>query len=723
MDREMDLFSGEEKRTEMSHQLAVIDGGKEISDEIQLKCYMCKMDEKRYMTPLEMFSGYDSIRVITFSYDLDYIEKIMKHFKYGEILLGADFMTKRDCDLQELMLCVLANGKEAPDAVRKHPSLVRMMTEGNLEIRVSSLIIDHRKVYMLKSDRGRKRVVTGSANMSESAFINIRNESFYCFDEDAICYNEWEYEFDTAWRTAVKITPEAVQGKETGDLIEGNVITKKVKDTSKAIIIEAKTLTTQDSLNNITYALACDKTLDSYREIFKGIKPNFKEGVFKLNPKMIERAEKKSKEKERKDRQQVNIKNVVERYPSITFDYDLKQMYYDGSPVDMYPKADDVKKDIEGMLEVFNNFDDFVGDTQRLKENHFKFLNAFISSPFSAKLRCAAYAHNLHTTTLPMFMLSVSKDSNCGKTFMVRALLKMMTGKQLTIIRKEDLKEQKKEFYNDGRAKSKSKTDVELIGGYQASNRGTPIFIDEVDNRFISNIEDIIKNPEKCEVLQMDTMPMLVFASNTVLQPENTLRKRMIFLLYDNGLPSGVDEGEYAGISESLLRRLDTAFFREYARRMLEGVNELLNYLDDKSRPVTWYPDLLGMSSKVILSILKDYGYDIPSYMKELTWFADYSAHSTSVSRDALEGIVELYKKNKNLFKLTEDKVEIELDGDKESRQKIQSWKNILPPEMRPDIVSGRDHISLIIKRKPLEERLGFRLESNNFFKRLFRMD
>ena len=722
MDKEMNLFAnGKEMETDQG--LSVIAGGKEDNDEFKIECIMSKMEDKKYFTLSELFFGYDSIRAITFSYDLDFIESLMKHYKYGEILLGADFMTKNDVELQEVMLRVIANGKTAPDAVRKHQSLVKMMIEGNLIIRVATLIVDHRKVYILNSDDGRRRVVTGSANMSFSAFSSGRNETIDCYDQDYNCYNEWKYRFESAWDTAVEITPEAVQGKETDDLIESNVITKKIKDTSKVIVIEAKALTPQMTLDNITYALACDKTLESYREVLKGMRSNSKDGLIKINPQTIEKLEKNIREKERKDRQKVNVRNRVERYPSITFDYDAEQMYYNGKPVNMNPKEDDVKKDIDGLLEIFSNFDDFVGDTQRLKENHFKFLNAILSSPFNAKLRCASYIHNINTITLPMFMLSVSKDSNCGKTFMVRALLKMMTGKRLTIMRMEDLKKQKKVYTDEGKEKKTETSYVELIGGYQVSNQGTPIFIDEVDNKFIAYISEIIKNPEKCETAQIETMPMLVFASNKIVQPENTLRKRMIFFLYDNGLPSGVDEGEYANISESLLRRLDTAFYREYARRMLIGVNKFLDYLDDKSRPIAWYPDLLGLSSKTILSILKDYGYEIPSYIKELTWFADYSANAPSVAQDALEGIVELYRKNKKLFKITDERVEIEMDGDKESRQKLQSWKNILPPEMRPKIISGKDHITLIIERETLEERLGVKFEASNFFKRLLGLD
>ena len=103
MDKEINLFAVETD-SENAQRLAVINGGKEDNIEIQLKCYMSKMLDKRFLTPVELFSGYDSIHAITFSYDLDFIEKLMNHYKYGEILLGAAFMTNRDTDLQELII-------------------------------------------------------------------------------------------------------------------------------------------------------------------------------------------------------------------------------------------------------------------------------------------------------------------------------------------------------------------------------------------------------------------------------------------------------------------------------------------------------------------------------------------------------------------------------------------------------------------------------------------
>ena len=49
----------------------------------------------------ELFWGFNEIRAITFSYDIKFISKIMKMLDYGEIILGARFMVRRDGRLHD----------------------------------------------------------------------------------------------------------------------------------------------------------------------------------------------------------------------------------------------------------------------------------------------------------------------------------------------------------------------------------------------------------------------------------------------------------------------------------------------------------------------------------------------------------------------------------------------------------------------------------------------
>ena len=86
---------------------------------------------------------------------------------------------------------------------------------------------------------------------------------------------------------------------------------------------------------------------------------------------------------------------------------------------------------------------------------------------------------------------------------------------------------------------------------------------------------------------------------------------------------------------------------------MIPQINGIINYMYDvEHREDGYYPDVMAISSQTIIDILTDYGYDIPNYVKRLTWNDDYSVNSVSVSEDFLEQIDSLYRTNRKDFKI-----------------------------------------------------------------------
>lgn len=60
---------------------------------------------------------------------------------------------------------------------------------------------------------------------------------------------------------------------------------------------------------------------------------------------------------------------------------------------------------------------------------------------------------------------------------------------------------------------------------------------------------------------------------------------------------------------------------------MMKAVTDLVNYIDEEKPQETnemWYPDLVSISSRILLEIMRENGYDITSYMRELEWNNDY---------------------------------------------------------------------------------------------------
>ena len=60
---------------------------------------------------------------------------------------------------------------------------------------------------------------------------------------------------------------------------------------------------------------------------------------------------------------------------------------------------------------------------------------------------------------------------------------------------------------------------------------------------------------------------------------------------------------------------------------MMKAVTDLVNYIDEEKPQETnemWYPDLVSISSRILLEIIRENGYDITSYMRELEGNNDY---------------------------------------------------------------------------------------------------
>lgn len=691
----MDAQTLQSDDNDIRNKLTIIDGNSK-SGECPLKCYHVELKDITNSTVDELFSGFDSIKAITFSYDIRFINSIMKKFKYGEILLGADFLRQKDSKMTEFLAETLANAKEATDAVRRYPDLSKMMIEGNLVIHTPTFVLDHRKIYLLSSDNGRTRVITTSANMSGRAW-NGEHMEFYEYDDTEYAYSEYLADFETAWENSEDIPAKVITVKKTDNLIESNPVIKKVKETGKAIILQHPVQDSDEiTFDNITYVIEHDKNVEEYKELLVGVNTKAKNGFIEIVPKTIEKLE--LNDRKRVQRNKIKINNIEAAYPDMTYDIYEKEVKINDEIVDLNPTADEVRKDIDELLRLFNNFNQFVGDTKHLKETQFKFLNAVFCSPYNAKLRCTAKIKGVPESSLPLFMLTTSKTSNCGKTFMARAALKMMTGKELPVLNKESCK----------------KEDIQKI---QIGRKGIPIFIDELDNRYLANIRDIIKNPQKCEDYQLENQPMIIFASNEADEPAGDIRKRMVFLRLDSALPSTIDTSAYKGTGDAIIRRLGTGFYREYTRRMLDKVKDLIDYMiHSKDRDDSWYPDVMCVSSEVILSILKDFGYTVPSYMGKLTWNDDYAENARCISADTFDDIRKFYSQNKKSFQWSKNTVTIELGNDPNSQKTLKSWVNTLPPELQAKSISTRDCNKIIMNRKEFEEYTHIKPKKFNIF-------
>lgn len=685
-------------------KLRILDGnGKKAEAGTKHKIYHVEFKEISYSDVEELFSGFNDIRAITFSYDIKFINKIMKMFDYGEIILGGRFMTRRDSELHEvtaeahLLAENMRLSEMAADAVRSEKDLVQMMKEGSLLIKSPKYVIDHRKIYLLKSDDGRTRVIKGSANMTNGAWSGDQLEA-YEVDDTFEAYEAYAQDFETAWRLSDDIPEDVVASEKTDNPEKDIPIIKQVMKTQKTIVLE-QPQNSGEVYEKIKYTIDADKIMEKNKELVSNIKLKSKNGYVEILPNIIKKINIKAKSLKRKA---IESKEKNIDYPKLTFDFSSSEAFIDDEKLDLNPKEEDVKNDISLLFEAFDNYKrDFIGETEKVRDSHYKLLNILFSSPFHARLRCVADIKNIPASSLPLYTLLASRGSNTGKTFMTEFILKLMTNKDLRAFSVKNI----------------PTADIDAMLGLY---KGVPIFVDEIDGQYYSRLKEKVKNSHHCELSSREEQPLFVFASNCVSDPQEPERKRMPFLRYEAGLKTDIDPLSYDGISKNMRAKATNALYREYLRRMIKEVDELIDYMIKSSNIADdYYPDIMAISSKTLRGIFTDFGYEIPDYARELNWNDDFSYHAKYISKDALEGISKLWENEPKSFIIKSSIVIIISGSDKGSRKMLESWANSLPVELKAQYSENMEGSRITVNRQELEEALGFKFSNfAKFFRR-----
>ena len=63
--------------------------------DVQLKCFRSELKSVDFMTSSELFRGFDTMRAITFSYDISFMESVLRYFHYAEVVFGGDHFTRK----------------------------------------------------------------------------------------------------------------------------------------------------------------------------------------------------------------------------------------------------------------------------------------------------------------------------------------------------------------------------------------------------------------------------------------------------------------------------------------------------------------------------------------------------------------------------------------------------------------------------------------------------
>ena len=106
------------------------------------------------------------------------------------------------------------------------------------------------------------------------------------------------------------------------------------------------------------------------------------------------------------------------------------------------------------------------------------------------------------------------------------------------------------------------------------------------------------------------------------------------------------------GFVKRIQKRMGTAFYWEYMRRMLDEIQNIIGDLKSENETET-APDILAVSSKIILKIFQKYSSDkLPDYIREIK-FIDYFDEKITGS-ETINIINNTWKTNEDHFKTDE---------------------------------------------------------------------
>ena len=252
-----------------------------------------------------------------------------------------------------------------------------------------------------------------------------------------------------------------------------------------------------------------------------------------------------------------------------------------------------------------------------------------------ACMRDMAVHYNQNLLPYPVFGL-VYGQSKAGKTSFLETLLKMMIG-QKTKISAPDF----------------TRSSIE---GLKRTVKGAPIIVDDLTNtRFNQHAIETIKNDDFGVVDGLVHYPAVVISANEdvkAVAPE--VIRRTVICRVQAGLTN--TEVMRSSVVRTVQREVGTALYREYLRRMLELVPDLLEIM--KSEEAESAPDILAESSQVLIEIFEEFSdTDLPSYIRLLE-LEDYFSEKVTGSY-AIKTIRSAWNTSRTSFEISERNNEI----------------------------------------------------------------
>ena len=181
--------------------------------------------------------------------------------------------------------------------------------------------------------------------------------------------------------------------------------------------------------------------------------------------------------------------------------------------------ADAVRADLQSLIEYVDGVEKFTGDIANLKMLYWEIVLYMFVSPFFARLRyfySQLVPANSTGKTFPMYMI-LRRPKNGGKSSIVATAQKLMFDRILPTISAKD-------------------TAPGKIDSFKLTVKGCPILIDDVTNRNLQYIKDIVKDDSSLISGKILDHGTFIFTSNDAEQIRQEISKRVVVFTVPNQL-------------------------------------------------------------------------------------------------------------------------------------------------------------------------------------------
>lgn len=594
----------------MNSNISIFDLEKQNKISAKLDVVKANFEEVSSVTVDELFGGYDELYAITYSSSMGFICDILENFKYAEIIFGFEDLISDS--LQEIFAFqTITLEKLREESNKKKLDLLSRVEKEALKLYVSRDKLSHEKTYILKAEDGRVRVITGSANMSYAAFQGKQRETIIYFDD----IEAYKWYFET-FRNLKESSTDDISRKaiEIGDAKENldNLPISETLKVKKTMVIERSSKLNEEVKFALDVKNLAKKNAPFMPKSNKGKIIISHQDIVHIRRRIIEGS---NREKEAK-----------QEYPKLRIDIENKEVYINENKVDLNPSREEITRDINLFIEYMEGYRKFHGDFSSLQYKYYAFAVWFFTSPFMPTMRNTANIFNHSTMLYPVFGI-IYGQSKAGKTTFLETMLKMMIG-QKTKLSAPDFTRSS-------------------IDGLRRTVMGSPIIVDDLtQQRFSQHGIETIKNDDFGMADNLNTYPAVVISANEdikAIAPE-VVRRAVIC-----NVKAGLKNTELMKINlvRKVQRNLGTAFYREFLKKMLEVMPELLNELKDEEAEVG--PDIINEASKILLEIIhENSSVDIPEYFREIS-VEDYFDEKTTGSQ-AIKKISEAWIVNRKAF-------------------------------------------------------------------------